>query len=439
MKPRQTPSHKNDVAFGATLEIERLGARAEGVASFRGRTVYVPYALPGETVRADVDGERAALSEVLEPSGDRVSAMCEYFTTCGGCALQVLAPQAYEGWKRNLVVEALSRAGIDAPVAQMVSAHGAGRRRVTLHARAGRVTANGIPAVTGFMRARSHEIIAIDHCPLLCEELARAPEVAKAIAQPLAELEKPLDIQITSTRTGLDVDFRGAGKLPDAIRLKLAALAEVLDLARLSSHGDIIIERRAPELLIGRAVVIPPPGSFLQATVAGEETLARLVLEAAGKSKRIADLFAGLGTFALRLAEMAPVHAVESDGAALQALDKAARYSNGLKAIGVETRDLVRRPLTGEEFQTFDCVVFDPPRAGAETQAKELANSSVGRVIAVSCNVQTFTRDAGILLEGGYALENVTPVDQFLYSPHVEIVGVFTKAAAKKKRRSLLG
>lgn len=439
MADRQVRGQKKEMIFGANVKIERLGARGEGVAMVRGHTVYVPHALPGETVRADIDGERACVSELLQASPWRIAPVCEYYGVCGGCALQVLAPDGYAGWKRNLVVEALSRGGIESPVADLVAAHGDGRRRVTLHARCGPFAANGPAVVTGFMRARGHEIIAIRHCPLFCDELAHAPALAEALAGALAELEKPLDILLTATRSGIDVDVRGAGPLPKAMRLKLADLAATLDLARLASHGEVIIERRAPELLVGRAILNPPPGAFLQATLAGELALARLVTEAAGRSGRIADLFAGTGTFALRLSQIAPVHAVENDGAALAALDRAARHAEGLKPVSIEMRDLFRRPLTAVELQSFDCVVFDPPRAGAQLQATELAASDVARVIAVSCNAQTFARDARILIDGGYGLQAVTPIDQFLYSPHVEVVGVFTRAKAKKKRRSLLG
>ncbi|MCC2096571.1 MAG: class I SAM-dependent RNA methyltransferase [Hyphomicrobiales bacterium] len=427
------------VAFGARLTIERLGQRAEGVARHQGRAVYVPHALPGEEVLADIDGERGSLSEVLKPSPERIDPVCPHYGTCGGCALQVLQPDAYFGWKRSLVTDALAREGIAAPAGEIVRAHGTGRRRVTFHARINHDSPAGVRIKLGFMRARSHDIVDIAACPLLCPELSGAAEAGRRIARTMSALGKPLDMVITATETGLDIDIRGAGPLPDPIRLALARLAEALGLARISNHGDIILEREAPVLTIGDARLTPPPGAFLQATVAGEEALAELVQNAASGAKRVADLFAGIGTFALRLAAVAPVHAVESDAAALQALARAANAAGSLKAVATEERDLFRRPLMALELQTFDCVVFDPPRAGAQAQAQQLAQSSVPCVVGVSCNPQTFARDAAILISGGYALESTTPVDQFLYSPHVEMVGVFRKQVARKPRRRLFG
>jgi 23S rRNA (uracil1939-C5)-methyltransferase len=254
-------------------------------------------------------------------------------------------------------------------------------------------------------------------------------------------LNKPLDILITATETGLDVDFRGTGEIDAPHMRKLVAEAERLDLARLSNHGAIVIERRAPQLAMGAAIIAPPPGAFLQATRAGEEVLARLAADGAGDIRRAADLFAGVGTFALRLAERAQVHAVESEKGALAALARAAGHASpALKPVSIETRDLVRRPMAAVELAPFDAIVFDPPRAGAEAQAREIAKSVVPVVVGVSCNVQTFTRDARILIDGGYTLESVTPVDQFRHSPHVELVAIFRRPKAKGRRKvRLLG
>jgi 23S rRNA (uracil1939-C5)-methyltransferase len=269
--------------------------------------------------------------------------------------------------------------------------------------------------------------------------MARAPRAAHAIALALVGLDKPLDILVTATDTGLDVDFRGTGQLDAPHVRKLIAEAERLDLARLSNHGVVVIERRAPQLAMGHAIIAPPPGAFLQATRAGEEALARLAASAAGDARRAADLFAGIGTFALRLAETAQVHAVEADKAALVALSRAAGHASpALKPVSVEARDLFRRPMAPAELAPFDAVVFDPPRAGAEAQARELAKSAVPVVVAVSCNAQTFARDARILVDGGYALETVTPVDQFRHSPHVEVVAAFRRPKVKGKRKGRL-
>ena len=438
-QPRTGRERPDTVAFGARLTIERLGQRGEGIARFRGASVFVPHALPGEDVLADISGDRASVTEVLKPSPERIEPVCPHYGTCGGCAIQVLQPDSYFRWKQSLVADALAREKIAAPVQDILRAHGDGRRRITFHARINHDSPAGVRIALGFMRARSHDIVDIEACPVLCPDLANAAEAGRRIARTMSALGKPLDIVITATETGLDVDMRGAGSLPDPMRLALSRLAEDLGLARIANHGDIILERDTPVLRIGSAMLAPPPGAFLQATAAGEEALSALVLNAATGAKRIADLFAGLGTFALRLAAIAPVHAVENDEAALHALARAAGGASGLKGVTTESRDLFRRPLMAAELQPFDCIVFDPPRAGALEQARQLAQSTVPVVVGVSCNAQTFARDAAILIDGGYVMENVTPVDQFLYSPHVEMVGIFRKQAAKKPRRRLLG
>jgi 23S rRNA (uracil1939-C5)-methyltransferase len=269
--------------------------------------------------------------------------------------------------------------------------------------------------------------VAIDQCPILAPGLGRIIDAAWAIAETLQGADKPLDIQATLTDAGIDVDVRGSGPLDARLNLALARLAEAHSLARITRHGELVVQRAEPTIRIGRAVVALPPGAFLQATATGEETLARLVLAHAGTAARVADLFAGVGPFALRFAERARVIAADSDEGALAALSRAAANTRGLKPIEAERRDLFRRPFMSREFSALDAVVFDPPRQGAEAQARELAKSSVPNVIAVSCNAATFARDARILIDGGYRLTQVTPVDQFRYAAHVEIVARFAR------------
>ena len=200
----------------------------------------------------------------------------------------------------------------------------------------------------------------------------------------------------------------------------------------------MLVEARAPTLRMGRATLAIPPGAFLQATAAGEEALAALVLAGVGGAKRIADLFCGVGTFALRLGEAAAVTAIDSERAAIAALVRAAAGASGLRQPKTEVRDLFKRPLAAAELAGFDAVVFDPPRAGAAAQAAELAKSAVPRIVAVSCDPGTFARDAATLVAGGYRVESVVPVDQFRYSAHVELVAVFTRPVAAVKKRRLL-
>ena len=424
------------IDLNARLHIEKLGARGEGVARDKSGLLFVPYALPGELVLAEVDDDRTKLIEVLEPSPDRIAAICPYFTQCGGCAVQTLAPPAYKAWKAGLVADSLRNAGVETTFAPLVEAWGSGRRRATFHSRCDQ---RGQPHV-GFMQARAHQIVEIAACPILAPELANALSAARAVALALAPLNKPLDIVVTASAAGLDIDLRGCGKLEFDMEQSLLEAAKAFDLARVANHGAIVVEARAPSITMGLASVTPPPGAFLQSTQTGEEALAQLVLAAAGDSRRVADLFSGVGTFALRLAAKAEVWCVENDIDSLAAGLRASRGIIGLHALKGEARDLFTRPLLAGELNKFDCVVFDPPRAGAERQARELAQSVVPLVIGVSCNAQSFARDAKILIEGGYRLEQVTPVDQFLYAPHVELVGVFKKTPAKSgKKRRLLG
>ncbi|MDB5568958.1 MAG: methyltransferase [Hyphomicrobiales bacterium] len=427
-------------ARGRTLRIERLAQRGEGAVRTDGGVVLIPYALPGDEILAEVDGERGRLLEVLSPSPDRIAPFCAYYGVCGGCAVQALAPAPYAAWKRDAVVGALAHAKIDAHVGALVDAHGDGRRRATFHARTLQDALGRTRVEVGFMRARAHDIVDIDDCPVLSPDMAGAPRAAHAIAKALQGTGKPLDILVTATESGLDVDVRGCGDLADFQRQTLIAEAARLDLARISNHGIVLIERRAPVLSMGRAKVTPPPGAFLQATREGEATLARLVSERVGKVKRAADLFCGVGTFAFRLAEVAQVHAVETERVWMGAVVRGSGDAGPLlKPITTEVRDLFKRPLAAADLADYQAVVFDPPRAGAEAQARELALSQVPTVVAVSCNPQTFARDARILIDGGYVMGEVTPVDQFRHSPHVEVVAAFTKARPKGRKGRLLG
>jgi 23S rRNA (uracil1939-C5)-methyltransferase len=269
-------------------------------------------------------------------------------------------------------------------------------------------------------------VVPIDRCPVLAPALAGAIEAAWALAELLRPERKPLDLQVTASEAGLDVDVRGSGPLQPALMARLAALAQAHRLARLTRHGELIAQQAPPTVRMGRAMVALPPGAFLQATVEGEATLAQRVAEYAGGAGMIADLFAGVGPFALRLAERARVSAVDTDAAAIAALRQAAA-TPGLKPVEAQVRDLFRRPLVAAELARFEAVVFDPPRQGAQAQARTLGESKVPMVVAVSCNPATFARDARLLADGGYRLTAVTPVDQFRYSAHVEIVARFAR------------
>jgi 23S rRNA (uracil1939-C5)-methyltransferase len=414
------------------LTVVALDGRGEGVAEGGGA---VPGALPGERVRVRTSNERAELVEILDASPDRATPFCPWFGTCGGCAAQHMSGALYRAWKRGLVVEALARTRIEAEVEPLIDAHGAGRRRATFHAR----FPHGLPDEVGFMRARSHDIVSIGACPLFAPSMVGAIPAARALAGDLRGLGKPLDIGVTATADGLDVDLRGSGPLGLAETRKLARTAETLDLARVSNHGAVVVERRPPRVAFGDTLVALPPGGFLQATEEGEARLAAVAEEALKNAKTVADLFCGAGAFALRLARTHNVTAADSDAGAIHALQRAAGEAQSLRPVTAAVRDLFHRPLSEAELSAFDGVLFDPPRAGAEAQARALAGSSLPLVVAISCNAATFARDALILIEGGFRLETVAPIDQFRFSPHVEIAAVFRRRQAKPRARRLLG
>ena len=409
------------------LVIDRVGHLGDGIAFAGGQAVYVPYTLGGETVEvAAVPGhhpDRRRLLQVERASPERITPFCQHFGTCGGCAIQHWEAERYRAWKREGVIATLAQAKIACDVYPLIDAHGLGRRRITLHARIGPQDVLKV----GFAAANSHDIIPVDHCPILDPGLRGALDAAWAIAEPLISIAKPLDIQITATDNGLDVDVRGSGPLPATMIATLSRIAEQRGLARLTRHGELVLMRTPPTIAIGAARVTLPPGSFLQATVAGEAALAALVTGHCKRAKHVADLFCGVGPFALRLAAKARIAAFDSDAGAVTALQKAATSTSGLKPVKAETRDLFRRPLMPQELRDYDAVVFDPPRQGAQAQARQLAASKIPIVVAVSCNVATFARDARILIDGGYGIEGVTPVDQFRHTPHVELVARFKR------------
>ncbi|RYE09357.1 MAG: class I SAM-dependent RNA methyltransferase [Hyphomicrobiales bacterium] len=349
---------------------------------------------------------------MLDQPEDRADPFCRYYSACGGCSLQHLGPASYTALKRGLIDEALLGARVGATPEPMISAHGDGRRRATLHARGKEV---------GYMAARSHDLVDIAACPILVPQLAeRAPALSRTIAATIGDC----DIAFTATETGLDVSIRTDKKLKPQ---RLTLLAQHANLARLSLNGETVLMARPPAVRMGKSMVELPLGSFLQATAMAEDVLGALVLDGIGKAKAVADLFCGMGPFTLRMAEQAKVYAADADKPGIAALQHAVRFTRGLKPVTAKARDLFREPLVPVELKDFDAVVFDPPRAGAEAQARELAKSKVPVVVAVSCEPRTFARDAAILIAGGYGLEKLTPVDQFAWSRHVELVGVFRR------------
>jgi 23S rRNA (uracil1939-C5)-methyltransferase len=413
--------------MSAEFQIERLGAQGDGVAATERGPVYIPFTLPGERVTASRAGGRADLLAVLDSSPFRVEPACRHFGECGGCALQHMEEGAYRNWKRDRVIEALGSRDIMADVEPLVPCAPGTRRRVTLSARR-----TGAGMLLGYNRALSHTIIDVEECPIVRPEIVATLKPLRQLATIMCNTDKPFRLMVTATASGLDVSVHDSGRFSEKARKKASDFALAAGFARLSLEDEIVIEPRKPVVLFGGVAVSPPPGGFLQAVAAAEEAMASLVTTHLAGAKRVADLFAGAGAFALRLARHAEVHAVESDASSLAALDRGFRFAAGLKKVTVERRDLFLRPLLAKDLDAYGGIVFDPPRAGAEAQSKQIARSDVPLVAAVSCNPATLARDLSILIEGGYALQCVVPIDQFLWSPHVEAVALLTK---KKRRR----
>nr|WP_165445858.1 methyltransferase [Bradyrhizobium uaiense] len=409
------------------LTIDHVGHRGDGVATDGTQPIFVPYTLAGETVEVeDVPGhhpDRRRLVRVTQESPERITPFCPHFGVCGGCAIQHWNDASYHAWKRNIVVETLAQAKIAADVAPLLGAHGVGRRRITLHGRIG--AHEGLNG--GFAAVGSHDIGPGDSCPSIDPARGGALEAACAGAEARLARGTPPDADVNAAPHARPDEARGSGELPTRLISTLSRVAEKHRLARLTRHGELVLQRASPEIAIGKAKVVLPPGSFLQATVKGEETLAALARERCGRAKHIADLFCGVGPFALRLAEKARIAAFDNDAGAIAALQKAAQTTPGLKPLKAEARDLFRRPLMPQELRDYDAVVFDPPRQGAQAQVTQLAASKVPVIVAVSCNAATFARDAKILIDGGYKISDVTPVDQFRHTPHVELVARFAR------------
>lgn len=424
---RPDPAPQRVAAPGPPTDIliESVGGEGDGVAA---GPIFAPFTLPGERVLVSGGGERRELMEVLQASAERVEPPCPHFGVCGGCALQHWAAEPYLAWKVERLAGTLARQQIETEILPAFAAAPGTRRRLALHARSG---AKGV-ARLGYKMRKSWDLVDIEVCPITDPRLVAAIPGLKRLAAPLFEHPKSAPtLHVTLTDTGVDVDISGveqkSGGLSADARMRVAERAAEANLTRVTIDGDMAFMARQPTVRLGPATVALPPGAFLQATPQAEAAMATFVTEQAAGAHRIVDLYSGVGTFTFRLAGIAPVHAADFAPGAVQALISALATAPGLKGVTAEARDLVRRPLLAQDMKKVDVAVFDPPRAGAIEQTAELARSNVAKVIAVSCNPATFARDASVLIAAGFRLERVLPVDQFLWSPHIELVGVFTR------------
>ena len=412
-----------------SVSIARLGHLGDGIGTdAAGRTLYVARALPGETVAGIARGDRLERGRILAPSDARVRAPCPHYGGCGGCALQHARDGFVADWKQDVVRRALAAQGLDAPLRPLVTSPPARRRRAGFALRRGK---GGV--TVGFHAPMSDSVTDTPDCRLVLPALLAARPYLQGLGRAGASRKAALTAQVTALDNGLDVAVSGAKPLDPAAAAGLAGEGEAHGVVRLTWNGETVAQAARPVLRVGGIDVTPPPGAFLQATEAGEAALRDAVTEALGDAGHVADLFAGLGTFALPLARRAQVHAVEGDAAHCAALAEGWRRAGGLRPLTAETRDLFRRPLDAGELARFDGVVIDPPRAGAEAQMRALAASRVPRIAAVSCNPVTFARDARALVAGGYRLAWVQVVDQFRWSPHVELAALFAREHPTRK------
>jgi len=420
--------------------IERMGGQGHGVLDHEGERFYVPFTVPGDRIAAKVgekrgDGFAASLS-VLEAEGpDRVEAPCPHFQACGGCTLQHWSDVAYRGWKRDKLGAALARREIqDVAIGDLVAVPDQSRRRAEFSTR--RVKDK---VLMGFHEAQSRKIVDLETCLVLKSELFALLPTLRAMMMPVLGDGWAVDLKVTVTETGPDILITGKLKMRVQERIELSKAAKAAGLGRLSARFD---ERSDPELLyqgvepprvrFGSTMVTLAPGGFLQATSEAEQAMADFALEALKDTKRVADLFSGCGAFALRLAEAGKtVWAVDADRPAIAALTAAAKTAN-LSRVTATARDLERQPLTRGELKKLDALLLDPPRAGAKAQVQQIAEAAKfgeapGLIVMASCDPSSFARDARVLLDAGYGLEKAVPIDQFRWSPHLEIVSLFRR------------
>ncbi len=424
-RPRQTRPPERPAGPPIEVVIEAMGGEGDGIAK---GPLYVPFTLPGERARVTGGGERRELDAVLETSPQRIEPECQHFGVCGGCALQHWEHEPYLNWKVDRLRATLARERVETEFLPAFAAEPGTRRRVALHARQGRKDS----ARLGFKERKSWNVVDIQECPISHPQLQAALPALRRLAAPLFEHPKSAPtLHVTLTPTGIDVDITGverkSGGLSADARMRIAESAAEADLARVTLDGEIAYMPRLPSVRFGPATVALPPGAFLQATPEAEGALTAFAVEAAAGAERIADLYCGVGTFTFGLAGIAPVYAADSAAPAVAALAAAMATAPGLKGVTTEARDLVRRPYLAEELKRVDTVVFDPPRAGAYEQSAEIARSKVSKVVAVSCNPATFARDARTLIDAGFSLDRLLPVDQFLWSPHIELAAAFSR------------
>lgn len=403
------------------LTIEKLAGLGDGMGLHGGRKVYVPYTVAGDVVevkmvRRTTDADYAQVERIITPSADRIYPVCKHFGVCGGCSLQQLAPTYYQEFKQEMARIAVRKAGYDpACVLPLLTFPAASRRRVELHAKAGQL---------GYYAARSHDVVSLAECKVLEPQLEALVLRIKDYTSSWKTLES---VQINALDKGYDVLLVG-NNLPAWQHTDDSFITRVS--AQYGGKTTTLHQSAEVSLTFGGVKVLPPAGAFIQAVRAAQDAITARVLEATNDAATVLDLFCGLGTYSFPLANRVPnrvkVRAIEGDAAMVQAMREAAAKRKTGEAIDVRRRDLFREPVSARDLARNDAVVINPPRTGAVAQCKELAHTRIPSLVMISCNPSTFTRDAKMLNDAGYALNRVTPIDQFLYSPHLELVAEFS-------------
>jgi len=417
------------------VKILELGSKGDGIAKTDNGRVFIPFAVPGDLVRARVGKFsagfcRGEIKSVLDAAPQRIDAACEHFTDCGGCSVQQLSDIKYQSWKVRIVKEALSRRKIEPLIIKtLIPGHISRRRRIRLSAR--RLVSG---TVVGFKKFGSNQIVDVKKCSVTVEKICDLIPALRDLLNGFLQVEDNAEVAITASDSGLDVTLLIPEEPNLSLREILTRFAVRHDIARICwkklndkslETAEPVIERRAVMVHFGKVSVKIPPDAFLQPTASGEKILRDSVINAVKGSKKIIELFSGCGAFSLPLASSGfQISAFDFAEDHIFALLQGARDYGIGERVTAETRDLYRRPLVRSEFEEVDAVVLNPPRSGAISQVMHIAQSKVAIVVYVSCNPNTFARDVYEMTERGYTLQTLTPVDQFLWSPHIEIVGV---------------
>ena len=426
------------------LTISHIGSRGEGVANLytefdykeQNYNFFIPFSLPHELIVAkpnylSAEGIRAELIEIKQPSSERIEPECKHFFKCGGCTLQHWNFKSYNSWKIKRVSSQINTLYSNAEIKQMLTSSLRSRRHAKFIAKKTRSD-----TIIGFYEYKSHFISEIDKCIILDERLIKLIKEIKAPIAKILRLGQTINIHANILDNGIDVLIDGIDNIPYKDLTKFNEYLMKTNVVRLNRSNlnqpnDLLFVKENTGLSNNTysSIIFPPPGSFLQATIDGENAIIETVfkgLEKINKKKIICELFSGCGTITLPLLSKGfKIDAYEIDTQSLDAVDFASRKQGHGNKVNTQSRNLKYNPLTSEELNKFDAIIIDPPRSGARSQFFNIAHSKVPIIISISCNINTFVRDAKVLIENNYELKWVQPIDQFLFTSHVEVVGLF--------------